>query len=344
MSKFTDIGVEKHGHVGLIEIRRPPLNFFDVSLINQIADALEEFDRDIEIRALGAGGPGQGVLRRRQFQRSGAAGAGSARQDRSGVEPADQPSLRPGGAHLPQQEADRRRHPWRGDRRRPRACGIGGFPRHLPRSALRRQLYQARLPSRLRTDHDASRTGRQEQCGTDFLHQPPRHRRGSHSHGPCQCLRAAGPGPQRGDEARRRRSPNARRSACSRPAPPCAPASPTACWPPPITNWSNKTGCAPPKISRKASKPPPNAASRISGGGEFTYVVPCVRMGARLSLDQAGRLHHRRDDNLNGLETPACAFRRRPWRLPCDRRSRRRASDGSPRRRNRLPATDARHC
>ena len=51
MSKFTDIGVEKHGHVGLIEIRKPPLNFFDVSLINQIADALEEFDNDIEIRA-----------------------------------------------------------------------------------------------------------------------------------------------------------------------------------------------------------------------------------------------------------------------------------------------------
>ena len=51
MSKYTDIGVEKHGHVGLIEIRKPPLNFFDVSLINQIADALEEFDKDIEIRA-----------------------------------------------------------------------------------------------------------------------------------------------------------------------------------------------------------------------------------------------------------------------------------------------------
>ena len=51
MTKYTDIGVEKHGHVGLIEIRRPPLNFFDISLINQIADALDEFDRDIEIRS-----------------------------------------------------------------------------------------------------------------------------------------------------------------------------------------------------------------------------------------------------------------------------------------------------
>jgi len=51
MSKYKDIGVETKGHVGIIEIQRPPLNFFDISLINQIADALEEFDRDIEIRA-----------------------------------------------------------------------------------------------------------------------------------------------------------------------------------------------------------------------------------------------------------------------------------------------------
>ena len=51
MSNYTDIGVDSTGHVGTIEIRRPPLNFFDISLINQIADALEEFDRDIEIRA-----------------------------------------------------------------------------------------------------------------------------------------------------------------------------------------------------------------------------------------------------------------------------------------------------
>lgn len=51
MTQFPDIGIETHGHVGLIEIRRPPLNFFDISLINQIADALEGFDRDIEIRA-----------------------------------------------------------------------------------------------------------------------------------------------------------------------------------------------------------------------------------------------------------------------------------------------------
>jgi enoyl-CoA hydratase/carnithine racemase len=52
MSKFTDIGVEKTGHVTMIEIQRPPLNFFDVSLINQIADALTDIDNDPEARAV----------------------------------------------------------------------------------------------------------------------------------------------------------------------------------------------------------------------------------------------------------------------------------------------------
>jgi enoyl-CoA hydratase/carnithine racemase len=52
MTKFADIGVEKTGHVTTIEIQRPPLNFFDISLINQIADALTEIDNDPEARAV----------------------------------------------------------------------------------------------------------------------------------------------------------------------------------------------------------------------------------------------------------------------------------------------------
>jgi enoyl-CoA hydratase/carnithine racemase len=52
MRKFTDIGVEKAGHVTTIEIQRPPLNFFDVSLINQIADALTDIDDDPDSRAV----------------------------------------------------------------------------------------------------------------------------------------------------------------------------------------------------------------------------------------------------------------------------------------------------
>ncbi|ABE37512.1 enoyl-CoA hydratase/isomerase family protein [Rhodopseudomonas pseudopalustris] len=51
MTNYTDIAVETNGHVALIEIRRPPLNFFDISLIQQIADALDAIDADPEMRA-----------------------------------------------------------------------------------------------------------------------------------------------------------------------------------------------------------------------------------------------------------------------------------------------------
>ena len=49
---YKDIGVSIAGHVGQIEIQRPPHNYFDNALINQIADALEAFDRDPECRAV----------------------------------------------------------------------------------------------------------------------------------------------------------------------------------------------------------------------------------------------------------------------------------------------------
>ena len=182
MTNYTDIGVEKHGHVGLIEIRKPPLNFFDISLINQIADALEEFDKDIEIRASVLAAQGKAFCAGADFGDPKPQGTGS-RSRRAAIPPttsADRPSLLRSRAHLPRQEADRRRRAGRRHRRRSRPCGVGGFPRHLPRSALRRQLHQARLPSRLRPDRDAARTGRQEQRRADVLHQPPRHRRGSH--------------------------------------------------------------------------------------------------------------------------------------------------------------------
>jgi enoyl-CoA hydratase/carnithine racemase len=52
MGPFKDIGVEKTGHVALVEIRRPPNNFFDIALIREIAEAFEAFDADDECRAL----------------------------------------------------------------------------------------------------------------------------------------------------------------------------------------------------------------------------------------------------------------------------------------------------
>jgi enoyl-CoA hydratase/carnithine racemase len=52
MGPFNDIAVEMTGHVALIEIRRPPNNFFDIALIQEIASALEALDQDIGCRAV----------------------------------------------------------------------------------------------------------------------------------------------------------------------------------------------------------------------------------------------------------------------------------------------------
>src|SRR5947207_2707214 len=52
MGPFKDIGVEKIGHVALVEIRRPPHNFFDVTLIKELASAFEALDADADCRAL----------------------------------------------------------------------------------------------------------------------------------------------------------------------------------------------------------------------------------------------------------------------------------------------------
>ena len=52
MRPFKDIAVEQTGHVAIIEIRRPPHNFFDITLIQEIAGALEALDGNIECRAV----------------------------------------------------------------------------------------------------------------------------------------------------------------------------------------------------------------------------------------------------------------------------------------------------
>lgn len=52
MGPFKDIAVEKSGHVALVEIRRPPHNFFDVALIQEIATALEALDENMDCRAI----------------------------------------------------------------------------------------------------------------------------------------------------------------------------------------------------------------------------------------------------------------------------------------------------
>ena len=52
MEKFEDISVSIKQHLAYVEINRPPNNFFDANLIQQIADAYESLDEEDECRVI----------------------------------------------------------------------------------------------------------------------------------------------------------------------------------------------------------------------------------------------------------------------------------------------------
>jgi len=51
-SQYADLAVTISDRVGMVEIRRPPNNYFDRSLIAQLGEAFETLDRDDSCRAL----------------------------------------------------------------------------------------------------------------------------------------------------------------------------------------------------------------------------------------------------------------------------------------------------
>ncbi len=69
MSQFTDIGVSSAGPVLTVEIQRPPHNFFDRDLIEQIADAFEAADQDDSIRAIVLAAQGKSFCAGADFSR-----------------------------------------------------------------------------------------------------------------------------------------------------------------------------------------------------------------------------------------------------------------------------------
>ena len=49
---FNDLEIVRDGHVAVVEIQRPPNNFFDVALMADLATAFEQLDADDDCRAL----------------------------------------------------------------------------------------------------------------------------------------------------------------------------------------------------------------------------------------------------------------------------------------------------
>jgi enoyl-CoA hydratase/carnithine racemase len=75
-TSFDSIGVTLDGHVATVEIQRPPHNFFDFSLIGQIADAFTQLDDDPACRAIVLAAQGKSFCAGANF--------GSGREDGSG--------------------------------------------------------------------------------------------------------------------------------------------------------------------------------------------------------------------------------------------------------------------
>jgi enoyl-CoA hydratase/carnithine racemase len=76
--QFTDIAVTLDGHVATVELQRPPHNFFDFSLIGQIADAFSAMDADPQCRAIVLAAQGKSFCAGANFGSGRSDGSGSA--------------------------------------------------------------------------------------------------------------------------------------------------------------------------------------------------------------------------------------------------------------------------
>lgn len=68
MQQFGDVYLEAEGHVTVVEIRRPPHNFFDAVLIGSLADALEYLDGVDACRAVVLAARGRAFCAGADFQ------------------------------------------------------------------------------------------------------------------------------------------------------------------------------------------------------------------------------------------------------------------------------------
>lgn len=81
----NDLSVALEGHVAVVEIRRPPHNYFDIALIAALADAFETLEADVRCRAIVLAAQGTAFC----------AGANFAQRDDSAPEPRSPRGINP---------------------------------------------------------------------------------------------------------------------------------------------------------------------------------------------------------------------------------------------------------
>ena len=70
MKRFGDVQLEQSGHVSVVEMQRPPYNFFDAALVGALADALEYLDDQDQCRAVVLAAQGRAFSAGADFQAS----------------------------------------------------------------------------------------------------------------------------------------------------------------------------------------------------------------------------------------------------------------------------------
>lgn len=83
MDRIGDVYIEQRGHVALVEMQRPPYNFFDHQLIGSLADALELLDQQDECRAIVLAAQGRAFSAGANFQEDSGAGLFAQDPDKS---------------------------------------------------------------------------------------------------------------------------------------------------------------------------------------------------------------------------------------------------------------------
>ncbi|HWZ42800.1 MAG TPA: enoyl-CoA hydratase/isomerase family protein [Candidatus Saccharimonadales bacterium] len=75
-AKYGDVSVTLEQYVALVEIHRPPHNFFDHQLLKDLADAFEALDKDLACRALVLAAEGKSFCAGADFKRRAVPGSG----------------------------------------------------------------------------------------------------------------------------------------------------------------------------------------------------------------------------------------------------------------------------
>jgi enoyl-CoA hydratase/carnithine racemase len=83
MQQFGDVELQPAGHVTVVEMQRPPFNFFDAELIGSIADAFEYLDGVDDCRAIVLAAQGKAFCAGANFQAESGRGLFEDNPDRS---------------------------------------------------------------------------------------------------------------------------------------------------------------------------------------------------------------------------------------------------------------------